>query len=144
MSDTRNIAAINKTANGTGPFKLKSFVPDTSVTLVRNDAYWGQKPGVREIDIVRQPDPTAAVTALRGAKIDLMWQGPPTQVGSLADEKNVSVLKPTQISSAAIWELDNTTPPFNDARARQALSYAMNRDAMVKAAYFGQATAATS
>jgi peptide/nickel transport system substrate-binding protein len=142
MSDTRTLANVNKTANGTGPFKLKSFVPDTSVTLVRNDGYWGQKAGVKEIDIVREPDPTSAVTALRGGKIDVMWQVPPTQIGSLQGEKGISVLKPQQISSADIWELDTASPPFDDVRARQALSYAMNRDAMVKAAYFGNGTAA--
>jgi peptide/nickel transport system substrate-binding protein len=72
-----------------------------------------------------------------------MWQVPPTQVSQVSGG-GVSVLKPKQVSSADIWELDTTSPPFNDARARQALSYAMNRDAMVKAAYFGQGTAATA
>ena len=39
-------------AVGTGPYKLREFVPADHLTLVRNDAYWGKKPAFDNVTIV--------------------------------------------------------------------------------------------
>jgi len=140
MSDTQDLAHVNTTGNGTGPYKVSHFVPAESLTLVPNTNWWGGKPCLQEIDIVREPDPTAMVTDFKGGKLDMIWQVRPADVPAVTSS-GISFLKPSGVSGAHVWEVDTTSPPFNDLRARQALSYAIDRPTMVKAAFFGLATA---
>lgn len=136
MSDVGDIANVNKDANGTGPYKLKAFVPNQSVDVVRNDKYWGPKPHFAEIKIVKYGDETAAETALKSGSVDVLASVPPNSVGSLSAGRQL--LAATQPGSAAAWEMDTTAPPFNNVKVRQALSYALDRKSMMKAAYADQ------
>jgi peptide/nickel transport system substrate-binding protein len=136
MTDVPNIANVNKDPNGTGPYKLKGFVPNQSVDLVANPSYWGGKPKMAEIKIVAYPDITAAETALRAGTLSALWNPPATAVSSLQTGGR-QVLKAQDPGGVNVFELDNTSPPFNNPKARQALAYATNRAAMLKAGFGG-------
>lgn len=137
MSDVDTIADVNKNANGTGPYKLKDFVPDDHADLVRNDAYFGIKGKLDEIKVVTAADPTSAVNSLRNSELDVVWNVPPLDVGNLRNDPNLSVLKPQTYSGSVVWEVDTTSPPFDRKEARQALSYALDRAKMLTAGYDG-------
>jgi peptide/nickel transport system substrate-binding protein len=137
LGDIDTIASVNSTANGTGPYKLKQFVPDDHVTLVRNPAYWGPKGKLDEIDITETPDTTSAVNSLRNGDLDVVWNVPPPNLTQLKSDPTLSTLKPSGYSGAVVWELDTTSPPFNDVRARQALAYAVDRSQMLTTGYNG-------
>jgi peptide/nickel transport system substrate-binding protein len=137
LGDMDTIAQVNTLANGTGPYKLKQFVPDDHVTLVRNPDYWGAKGKLDEIDVVETPDTTSAVNSLRNHDLDVVWNVPPPNITQLKPDPTLSVLNPSGYSGAVVWELDTTSPPFNDVRARQALSYAVNRAQMLTTGYNG-------
>jgi peptide/nickel transport system substrate-binding protein len=79
------------------------------------------------------------VTAFTSGKLDVAFQLPTSAVGKVQSDKNATILKPATISSVQAWEVDNTSPPFNNPLARQALSYAIDRATMVKVAFAGQA-----
>jgi peptide/nickel transport system substrate-binding protein len=142
MSDVANIASHNPklAGNGTGPYEVASFTPDQSLSLVPNPNYWGPRPCFSRINFVREPDPTSMVTAFTSGKIDVAFQVPTSAVPSIQKDANASLLQPTTISSVQAWEVDTTSPPFNNVAARQALSYAIDRATMVKVAFAGQAT----
>jgi peptide/nickel transport system substrate-binding protein len=140
MSDTTDIGNLDKTGNGTGPYKVANFVPGQNLTLVPNTHYWGGTPCLQEIDFLREPDPTSMVTDFKSGKLDMVWQVPPVDIPAVKTASS-SVLTPTGVSGAHVWEVDTTSPPFNDVRARQALSYAIDRKTMVQTAFFGLATA---
>ena len=137
IMDNDALATVNTSPNGSGPFKLAAFVPDQTVKLVRNEAYWGPRPSLDGINFVRLADPVAAVTALRSGEIHVMPDLPPGDANQLKDNPDVGVLVPDNPIQTPFYELDNTTPPFNDVRARQAMAHSVNRDAMLEAAYFG-------
>lgn len=139
MSDTSDVANLAKSGTGTGPYKVASFVPNQSLDLVPNPYWFGGKACIAQIEFVREPDPTAMVTDFRGGNLDVIWQVPPTDVPSL-QSNGTSFLAPKGVSGAHVWELDTTSPPFDDVRARQALSYAIDRKTMNKAAFGGLAT----
>lgn len=136
MSDVGGIAQVNSDANGTGPYKLKAFTPNQTVDLVRNEHYWGSKPHFSEIKVVRYADSTAAETAFRSGNLDVLWSVSPTSAGDLATSGR-KLLTATDPASAFVWELDTTSPPFDNPKARQALSYAADRDSMMQAGYAG-------
>ncbi|MCZ7590424.1 MAG: ABC transporter substrate-binding protein [Gaiella sp.] len=139
MSDTNDVENLAKSGTGTGPYKVGTFVPNQSLTLVPNSSWFGGKACIQKIEFVREPDPTAMVTDFRSGNLDMIWQVRPTDVPAL-QSGGTSFLKPSAVSGAHVWELDTTSPPFDDVRARQALSYAINRKAMNQAAFFGLAT----
>ncbi|WP_158889858.1 ABC transporter substrate-binding protein [Amycolatopsis anabasis] len=136
MTDVDDLANINKTANGTGPYKLKNFVPDQVVELVRNDAYFRGKPHFDGVKIARYADTTAAQTALRSGDLQVMGAVTPDTVKNLATDGR-KLLTAAEPAAYVVWELDTKSAPFNNPKAREALSYAANRQAMIDAGYAG-------
>jgi peptide/nickel transport system substrate-binding protein len=139
ISDTSDVANLDKTGNGTGPYKVSHYVPDQSLSLVPNPNYWGSKPCLSTITFVRESDPTAMVTDFAAGKLGMIWQIPPASLPKVLSDKKAYILQPKGVSGAHVWELDTTSPPFNNVLARQALEYAIDRKTMVKTAFFGQA-----
>lgn len=137
ITDVSTIGQVNTLANGTGPYKLAQFVPDDHVKLVRDPAYWGTKGHLDEIDITVAPDTTSAVNSLRNADLDVVWNVPPPNITQLKADPTLTVVNPSGYSGTVIWELDTTSAPFNDPRARQALSYVANRAQMLTSGYNG-------
>lgn len=137
MSDVDGIAAVNEKANGTGPYKLKDFVPDDHLTLVRNPKFSGTKGKLDQIDVVVTADSTSAVNSLRNRELDVVWNVPPLDIAGMKDDTSLSVLEPDVYSGAVVWELDTTSAPFDDVRARKALAHAVNREQMLAAGYDG-------
>jgi peptide/nickel transport system substrate-binding protein len=139
MSDTENVETLANSGTGTGPYKVGSFVPNQSLTLVPNPHHFAGKACLQRIEFVREPDPTAMVTDFRAGNLDMIWQVRPTDVQALRSSA-IAFLAPKGVSGAHVWELDVTSEPFNDVRARQALSYAIDRRTMNRAAFSGLAT----
>lgn len=138
MVDPKTFSTASKSGVGTGPFKLGEMVPDDHVTLVKNDAYWGEPAKLDEIEVVRSPDSTAAATAFRAGDLDVLWSVAPDDVDELVSATQGHALEPEDISSGPFWEVDNTSPPFDDVRARQALLHAINRETMLQVGYAGK------
>ncbi|RZQ65567.1 ABC transporter substrate-binding protein [Amycolatopsis suaedae] len=136
MSDIDDIANVNRNANGTGPYKLKSFVPDQTVELVRNDTYFGKRAPLDGITITRYADSTAAQTALRSGQLHVLANVTPDVVKGLAADGR-QLLTAAEPAAYTVWELDTSSPPFDNPKARLALSHAANRQAMMDAGYAG-------
>jgi peptide/nickel transport system substrate-binding protein len=144
MSDLTNKGQLDTVGNGTGPYKVANFVPGQSLTLVPNPLYYGRKACMQQIEFVREPDPTSMVTSFTAGKLSVIWQAPLSALTTLQHDQNAYLVKPRSVSSEHLWDVDNSSPPFNNPLARQALSYAIDRTTMVKAAFFGTATPALS
>jgi peptide/nickel transport system substrate-binding protein len=138
--DMTSLSTINQKPNGTGPYMVKEFVPNDHVKLLPNPNYWGPKPKLDEIDIVKTGDPTAAITDLKSDAIQGFWGPPLTAIADLAATPGLSVVYPQAPAKAQEIGWDTTSFPFNDVRARQAFSYATDRDTILKVAYAGIGT----
>jgi peptide/nickel transport system substrate-binding protein len=139
LSDTNDVENLAKSGTGTGPYKVESFVPNQSLVLVPNPFHFSGKACLQRIEFVREPDPTAMVTDFKAGNLDMIWQVRPTDVPAV-QSGSTAFLQPKGVSGAHVWELDVTSPPFDDIRARQALSYAIDRRTMNRAAFTGLAT----
>jgi peptide/nickel transport system substrate-binding protein len=137
MANIDTIGQVNTNGDGTGPFEVKDFVSDDHLDLVRFDGYWGTKPSLDGIKIVRTADATSALTSLQTGQLDVLWGVDPTNVGTLQSDKNLTFLKSNSTSGVTILMLDTTSPPFDNIKARQALSYAVDRKSMADAGYNG-------
>lgn len=125
---------------GTGPFKLTSWQHGSSITLTANPNYWGGKPKVSTVKFTFVSDPTVALQDLQSGEVQWTDNLPPQQVSSL--EKSSDGITVKAVPSNDYWylALNEAKKPFDDPRVRQAIAFAIDRQAIVKAAKFGNAT----
>ncbi len=82
---------FSTTADGTGPFMLKSRTPDQVTELVANPNWWGGKVGVDGIELRTIPDETSILAALRAGTIDFAQLNHPTVATLLKDDPTVQL-----------------------------------------------------
>ncbi len=126
---------------GTGPFKFERWDAGQSVTLVRNEAYWGDKatmPGVVVRFITEAPQRLAELEA--GA-IDFTVNLSADSRDKIASSADLQVidLEPFNI---AYLSLNMNNKPFDDIRVRQAVAYAINKQEILDTSYSGVGTIA--
>lgn len=142
--DTSAMSTMESNPAVTGPFMVKSFAANSHLDLVPNSDYFGTKPKLSGINFVQAADSSSAVTALQAGSLDALWSVPLSQVAAIGANPNLQVIKPSVIGQYVSWEVDTTAPPFNNVKARQALAYAIDQQAILKAAYSGQGTVSTT
>ena len=134
---------------GTGSFMLAEWKAGQSITLKRNPDYkWGapitQNRAAPYIDaMVFKVIPEAAtqLAALQTGDVDAIFVNQPDHRAKLQSDPNVQ-LKDAELNSLIYLAFNCKKAPFNDARVRQALSYAVNKDEIVKVALGGIGKAA--
>lgn len=141
MLKMADLATIDKDPIGTGPFVVKDFVPNDHLTLVRNDKYFGTPAPLDEIKIVTANDSASAASALASGNLDVLWALPLSDVEQYKNSDQISIVLPKSPSQWPSWEVDTTSPPFNNVKARQALAYAVDRQQVLEAAYYGEGIA---
>jgi ABC-type transport system substrate-binding protein/ABC-type dipeptide/oligopeptide/nickel transport system permease component/tetratricopeptide (TPR) repeat protein len=122
---------------GTGPFRFEEWRRGASVSLVKNPDYWGGTPPLARITYRFMADPSASIDALAAGDIDGYATFPaPEAVDRLKRDPRFHLeIAPTE--GKTILALNNKKPPLDDIRVRQALSYAIDRRAIIDAAMFG-------
>lgn len=110
---------------GTGPFKLKSWQPGERITLARNDDYWGEKPKLDALEARVVPEDSARVLLLMGGEADVISSVPTVMLKRLEASPAVKVVKKTGFRTIYVG-LNNSLPPFNDRRVREAVAYAID------------------
>ncbi len=118
---------------------LDSFTPSSNITLNRNPHYWqAGKPYVDAVQINYVGDDNQRVLQVQSGQAHIIDSVPPANVAALKHASGVSVgLFPA-------WEVDllvfnEKLPQFADRHVRRAITYAINRPALVAATSFGTA-----
>ncbi len=128
---------------GTGPFLFEEWITGDHVTLVPNENYWNGVPVLDEYIFKILPDDAAAVNQLKTGEID--WGAlTPSSVEEFEGSDEVTAIDfPTLSFSFYGLNLDDSkTTLFQDVEVRQALFYALDREAMLESIYFGFAEVA--
>ena len=122
---------------GTGPFQLAEWVKDDHLRLRRSPAYWRTgAPYLDEIVYKPIPDHTVKLTALRTGTLDIIDELPPKDVAPLKAYQKLKVVETPGLGYRRI-ELNSSRPPFNNKLLRQAVAWAVNREAIHRAVFFG-------
>jgi peptide/nickel transport system substrate-binding protein len=124
---------------GTGPFKVDEYTSGSSIELARNEDYWGGAPALDGVTFQFIPDPTVALTNLQGGEVHWTDNLPPQQVSGLMDSTEI-VVESAPSNDYWYFAANQAREPFSDVRVRQALAYAIDREAITQAATFGNAT----
>ncbi|MEX0969517.1 MAG: ABC transporter substrate-binding protein [Paracoccaceae bacterium] len=130
-----------KTApNGTGAFVFGTWVQGDSITLIRNPNYWGTPAQLESATIKYISDPTAAFAALMAGDIDAFPVFPaPENLGQFAADPRFSVIVGST-EGETILAMNNAQPPLDNPLVREAVSAAIDRQAIIDGAMFGYGT----
>ncbi|MDP5217698.1 ABC transporter substrate-binding protein [Ruegeria sp. 2205SS24-7] len=151
ISDTAGCSATTEDFNagtaavGTGPFKFGDYKPGESITMMRNDNYWGDTPAWTEVEFRPIKSGPSRVAALLAGDVDMIAGVPTTDIATL--EANEDIQLSQGVSNRVIYlhldQFRENSPfvkgtdggqiknPLMDPKVRTAISKAINRDAIV-------------
>jgi len=128
---------------GTGPFIFEEWIIDDHATATANADYWGGAPHLDEFIYKVVPDSTAGVQHLRTGEIDWFSGVPGASVQDLEGADVETVVTETLSFTFYGYNMDaEKTPLFQEPAVRQALFYALDREAMIDAISEGYGTVA--
>jgi len=130
---------LQQVAVGTGPFMLEEVVPDTYVLLVANPNYYREgQPGVAEIRYNVVPEASTRAAGIRTGTYHLIPDVDPATAETLRGARGVTLMG-VQDLAYTLLGFNVTREPFDDPKVREAINYAIDRDEIVEAVYFGNA-----
>jgi peptide/nickel transport system substrate-binding protein len=130
----------------TGPYMIQSYKPNKQAIVVRNPNFDASmfdgnvpagNPDKMTVDIIG--DPGVALTRVLKGQDDYDFQQPPNDRLAELQSKYSDQIKVYTPANTYYYFLNNRTPPFDNVKVRQAVNYAVNREALVRI-YGGLAT----
>lgn len=138
----RNAKDFKTDTNGTGPWRIKDYLPEDRIVFERNPKYWmkgedGQPlPYMDGMEYIFLNEPSAQVEALRGGQVHWINYVDPQYVKPLEGDPNVVVaMKTGNFHYAINMRLDHK--PFDDPRVVQAIKLATDRQAILDTVALG-------
>jgi peptide/nickel transport system substrate-binding protein len=122
---------------GSGPVKLKEWVKDDRLVLEGNTAYWGGMPDFGTVTFKPIPENQPRLAALLGGQADMAMKLIPDQVEQIKSNEKVRT-EGAPYAGLYVLVVNSKVPPLDNPKVKQALSLAIDRDAIVKALWRGQ------
>lgn len=123
---------------GSGPFIFKQWDKGSAITLARNDNYWGTHANVRGAVFRYYADANAMNTAMLSGQLDIISNlTAPDAISQFADTSQYKVLE-GETSGEVVLGFNHDSKPLKDKKVRQAINYAIDRQALLDAAWNGQ------
>lgn len=129
---------------GSGPFCLDSWDKGNGYVLKPNPGYWDTPAWVDEVDVKVVQDDTSRVLQLESGDVDVAVNIPTNQVDTVSKFPGVHGYSNKLWGLAAIALNETKVPAFKDKKVRQAMAYAIDRQALVNTVLFGQGEVAKS
>ncbi|WP_207390311.1 ABC transporter substrate-binding protein [Rhodococcus sp. ABRD24] len=117
---------------GTGPFMTTGVTPGESIRLQRFDNYWRGEPKLESIVFVTIQDPGSMATAMQTRQVDVILSAGAQQITQLSNDEGVTVQYPDAANQYFI-RLNTKSGPTANKDVRQALNFAINREALATA-----------
>jgi peptide/nickel transport system substrate-binding protein len=122
---------------GTGPFQFSEWLPDDHLTLTRFDGYWDTRvPLLDRLTFRAIPDASVALTELKTGNIDFLQAVDPKDVAEIRSNPKLASLEGPGVNFWGIWP-NTAKGPLASKPLREALSLAIDREAILAAANFG-------
>ncbi|MGA2024307.1 MAG: ABC transporter substrate-binding protein [Steroidobacteraceae bacterium] len=137
-------AYLNTHPMGSGPYRLKEWVPGDHVALSANADYFNGAPAFKDVIFKVVPDLSARLNGLATGDIDLALELTPDTIAQASGphSRGVEVLGLRKLHFGISQHAK--TEALRDARVRQALNYAIDVPTMIKTLMHGSTTPLTS
>lgn len=138
--DPASAATLATSPVGTGPFRFGEWRKGDRVVLNAYPGYWGTKPALTQATFRFISDPSAAFAAMMAGDVDAFPNFPaPETLPQLAADPRFKVEIGTT-EGETILAMNNTKPPLDNIKVRQAIAHAIDRKALIDGAMFGNGT----
>lgn len=129
---------------GTGPFVWDHWNKGSEIKLVKNAKYWDAgKPSLDSVTWKVVPDDNSRNVQIQGGQAQVNENPPFSSLQQLKGQPGVKVtLFPSTKTDYIL--MNQTKKPYDDVHVRRAISYAIDRQAMVRTLLFGNGTVANS
>jgi peptide/nickel transport system substrate-binding protein len=134
-------AKINENPVGTGPYYLKEWVRGDHLTFEVNPLYWGDKPTNKTFILKWNAEAAARLLDLQSGAIDGMDNIGTDDYVTVTGDANLK-LAPRKFNNFLYLGMNNTIPPFDNVKVRQAFAMAIDKETIVKDFYPAGARAA--
>jgi peptide/nickel transport system substrate-binding protein len=129
--------AFNAKPVGTGPVRLASWVKDDRAVFDANPDYWGGRIDADRVVLRPIVETAPRVAALLKGEVDIITQLPPDQA------ERVTGNSATRVTGALyaglyVFGVNSKRPPLDNPLVKQALSLAIDREAIVKELWRGR------
>lgn len=121
---------------GTGPFRFEHWAKGSAVTLVKSDNYWGDPVALDKVEFRFIPDAAAAVPAVLSGDVQAFPFFPADAVSQVEGNPQLKVVIGST-EGETILAMNNKKPPLDNLKVRQAISYALDREAIIDGASGG-------
>ena len=127
----------------TGPFKVEKYASGQSVTLVRNESYFGPKPYLDKVVFTVVADPNTQIAQALSGDLQIMILDNKAAVERVKSAPGLVVVSRPLVQY--YWlALNQTDTRFTDVRVRQAFVHAIDRQAIIKSVELGYGSIANS
>ncbi|WP_448210922.1 ABC transporter substrate-binding protein SapA [Colwellia sp. MEBiC06753] len=126
---------------GTGPYKLKTYQPGTLLRYLRHDSYWHNQVALKQLVFDITASDTGRLTKLLTGECDVIAY--PIAAQKIQENPELIIEEVTSFNIGYLG-FNTQKPPFDNALVRQAISYAINKPAIINAIYGGRAEIANS
>ena len=129
---------------GTGPFKFKSWTIGDNVTIDKNPDYWNTAEAAHLDQIVFKPvaEEAQRLNGLTTGEIDLVQTVAPIDIETIAADTELQVVDRGKSCNLFHLGLNQTYKLIANPKIREAMAYAINKEALIEAFYAGQAIVA--
>ncbi|TWT06449.1 glutathione ABC transporter substrate-binding protein [Planococcus sp. CPCC 101016] len=126
---------------GTGFFKFESWEPGSEIRLSKNEDYWDTPANVDTVTFRVVPDSQVRAADLETGNVHIIDPVQPNEVARIENSGSASIVQ-QQSASIAYLGFNAQKAPFDDPLVRQAISYAIDREAIISGIYDGVGTVA--
>ena len=126
---------------GTGPFQFVGYQKDAVIRYRANEAYWGGKAPIDTLVFSITPDASVRYAKLKAGECHVMAYPNPADLAAMKTDPAVNLMSQEGLNVGYL-AFNTEKAPFTDVKVRQALSMAVNRDAIIEAVYQGAGTKA--
>jgi peptide/nickel transport system substrate-binding protein len=128
---------FNQAPVGTGPLRFVSWTKDDKIVLDANPDYWGGRVDFDRLVVRALPEMAPRVAALLKGEVDLITQVPPDQ-GERVKGNTGTTLAGALYGGLYVLAVNSKRPPLDNPLVKQALSLAVDREAIVKELWRGR------
>ena len=141
-AESYNIDELAVTPNGTGPYSLVEYVPNSHITFKAREDWWGGNIAIKNVNIEIMGEDSQKVNALIAG--EAQYSGIPSKDVEFLESQGFTV--DTRNSGGVYVGYMNTSPdpsnPLNSVDARRAVYHAINVQSIIDVVNDGQSTAA--
>jgi len=132
---------VTQVINGTGPFKLDEYIPNTSIKASRFDGYWEQGlPYFDGLEMTIAAEDTARTGLIVQGGADYIEYAPLRDVDTLMQNPDIKMYGESN-TNIRFLGFNLTREPFNKLEVRQAIAKVVDRQPMIESCVFGHGTA---